>query len=257
MKKILSLFLTMFLIFPIRTFAINIEPKIECNSINLKAGENTECDFSLEVSGGKISAISASYSFDSNVSMIVVRNSENWQGNADGNQIDYYDYRDYTNHVPIAKFIYKVKDTLNSNINSYLKINVIEVADEYGNANILNYPLEVNFNLIKANVVTTTVPVTPNVSTTKKETTTKKKTTTKNNTTVSNNQTTTNQVTTVISTTLKSNKVTTKKTTFKTIQKDDKKNPVILISLLLFLLLLIIAIIIIIKEEQKRKENEG
>lgn len=272
MKKILSLFLTMFLIFPIRTFAINIDPKIECNSVNLKAGEKTECDFYLNVSDGKISAISASYSFDSQVSMIKVENAENWQGNADGNQIDYYDFRDYTNHVPIAKFTYKVKEniSLDESTNSSLKINVIEVADEYGNANILNYPVEVKFNLIKGSVVTTTTkPVTTTTPVITSSTSQKKNTTTIKTTKKSSNSTTTKQQESNIedikttSTNISDNNiiVTTKKTTiikttFNNIQK-EQKNPIIIVSLLLFLILLIIAIIIIIKEEQKRKENES
>lgn len=251
MKKIIYIIITIMLIFPIKISALDITPVITCDKTVLNIGEQAICKFKVQVSGGKISGISAPFTYENEYATVKVEKESTWEGNANGNSMDYYEYNDYSGNVSIATIIYKVKEdvVINNDITSNLTISVKEVAGENNVANTYNDKIStVKFNILK--------PVITTSSTTKHTTTTPKKTTTYKKNTTTKNSTTTSQQTTIkeISTTTKDDTTTIKKTTYDDVEKNNNINPIIIASLILFLILIIIAIIIIIKEEQKRKE---
>ncbi|MEG2351575.1 MAG: hypothetical protein RSA10_02660 [Bacilli bacterium] len=276
MKKIKYYILGLLLILPINVSALSVIPTITCNDRNLKAGEQTVCQFKVNVSDGKIAGISAKYSFDSTYANVSITPSGSWQGNADGGQIDYYDFQDFTGSVPIANITYKANNQINSNVESTLNINIIEVGDDLGVAHKLNTLTSVKFTLTPASsaVVTTTtssaittsgVSTTTTNKTTTKKITTAKKTTKKGSKTTTSSPitTTTSSATTTTSLATTSGVSTTTKKTTTTLQSEhgsSKRNVkqiiIVTISSVFLILLITGAGLTIYKEITLRNKNK-
>lgn len=262
MKRFKLIFIaTILSLIPINVFALTSEPLIACDTTNLQVGQQAKCDFKVNVTEGYIAGISAKYSYDSTYANILIENYGNWQGNANGGQIDFYDFENHQGLVTIATITYKVKDDISipKDTNSKLNINVIELTDEDNTANKLNLSANVSFNLQnKSSSSTTTKPATTtkqeNITTTKKVGTTKKTTGTTKKTT----STTKEEVTTNEQTTTKTDLVTTKKdviTTKNTTKKSNKNMVVIGLLSFAFLFLLIMIIILLIKNKKDKEEQ--
>lgn len=249
MKKLLSIIIGLMLFFPINVLAFDITPSLTCDKTTLKIGEQAICKFKVYVSGGKMSGISAPYTYENEYAIVKVEKESMWEGNANGNSMDFYGYNDYAGNVSIATIIYKVKEdaTINNDLTSNLTINVKEIAGENNVANTYdNKTSTVKFNILKK--VVTTCPTTQKVETT----TTKKKTVATQKTTTKKVIKTTKKPTTTTTT----ERITSKKKTTVAVKQERKLSVGVIVFLSLFLLLLLIGIILTIKEEMKKRKEE-
>lgn len=256
--KLLFCFIICLLIFPFKLAAISIEPKVECDKYKIEEGEIIECELFANVRDGKINALSIKYSFDSTYANLSIDNIGSWQGNADGGQIDYYDYKDYDGKVKISKIKYiSKKNVLNKITSTTLKFQLIEVSDEYGNANELNLPFSVNFVLNPRITKTTTTKYNITTTTSSNNTTTKKSNKAENTTTkIKSSQTNkTNILNTSSSKNMNHNKNDATKNSIETTKKQTPKNKYILLLLFLIFIILIMFLIKIIKNLKKEKNE--
>ena len=262
MKKLLSIIIGIMLFFPINVLALDVSPSLTCDKTTLKMGEQATCKFKVYVTGGKMSGISAPYTYENEYAIVKVEKESMWEGNANGNSMDFYGYNDYSGNVSIATIIYKVKEdaVISNDVTSNLTINVKEVAGENNVANTYdNKTSTVKFNILKKVVTTcpTTQKVETTTTTTKKPTTTKKSVVTKKTTTKTTTTSTTTSTSIEETTTTTTEKIeSTKKTTTRYEKPEKKLNVGVIVFLGLFLLLLLLGIILTVREIIKNKEEQ-
>ena len=261
MKKIMYLLLISFLlIIPIKCLALTSNPVITCNTKTLTTGQQANCEFRINVSDGKINAVSAKYFYDSDYINVSVKNAGTWLGDSSNNIIDYYNDTDYNGNVLIATIIIKAKDNITTDLNSSFSVKLIEVGDENFVAHYPNIISEVTFKIKSNNTpITTTTQDSVKTTTKASSNSTTKKTTKKNSTTTKEEQiTTTNTSNNQENSTTKL--TSTKKSVTKTNNNEQKEKTksivVILFLVLLFLLLLILFLIIFLRKNQKDKKEK-
>lgn len=176
MKKIKLIITFILLLFPLSIKALNVDPELTCDRVILDDNKEAVCTYILKITDGSISALSSKYTFESDYVVVKVEKEGLWQGNSNLNRIDYYDYKDYTGEVLIAKIIVKKKEglTLKEDIDTKLGFNLIEVGESSGKANKYNILTEHSFTIRKDEVKTTTKTTTTTtkeiITTTSKET---------------------------------------------------------------------------------------
>lgn len=184
MKKIKLIIVFILLLFPLSVSALNVDPELTCDSVILEDNKEAVCTYKLKITDGNISALSSKYTFESDYVVVKVEKEGSWQGNSDLNRIDYYDSKDYTNDVLIARVIVKKKEglKLKEDVETKLGFNLVEVGESSGKANKYNILTEHAFTIKKEEVATTTKTT---MSTTQTTTSTSKKegTTTSSSTT--------------------------------------------------------------------------
>lgn len=203
MKKIRIIVLFILLLFPLSVKALNVDPELTCNSIVLEDGKEAQCLYKLNITDGNISALTSKYTFESDYVVVKVEKEGLWQGNADLNRLDLYDYKEYTNEVLIAKVIVKKKEGLKLNEDKVTKLrfNLIEVGESSGKANKYNILTEHSFTIKKEEITTTTKKTTTTSTTTtkKEETKTSSSKTTTTKTTIFDNPSTLDNIVVYIS----------------------------------------------------------
>ena len=197
MKKIRLIIIFILLLFPLSVKGLNVDPELTCDSVVLEENKEATCIYKLKITDGNISALSSKYTFESNYVIVKVEKEGSWQGNADLNRIDYYDIKDYTNDVIIAKVTVRRKEglKLKEDVETKLGFNLVEVGESNGKANKYNILTEHSFTIKKEEVITTTKTTTSTTKTTssttkKEETTTLSLTTTTTTKQVFNNPST-------------------------------------------------------------------
>ncbi len=185
MKKIKLIIIFILLLFPLSVKGLNVDPELTCDSVILEDNKEAMCTYILKITDGSISALSSKYTFESDYVVVKVEKEGSWQGNSDLNRIDYYDSKDYTGEVIIAKVTVKKKEGLKLKEDKETKLgfNLVEVGESSGKANKYNILTEHSFTIKKEEVKTTTKTTTSTTQTTtstskKEETTTSTSTTT-------------------------------------------------------------------------------
>ncbi len=263
MKKVKFLILLfLILIIPYKVKALSPSQILTCNSNNL-TNDIITCEYYVDVGSSSINGITTKYSYDSNLISISFTAVGTWQGNANGNRIDYYNYEDYTGKVHISTIKIKLKDgiSVKEDTTTLLKLNLLELSDQDSKANKFDLNDSYSFVIKKVSLPPTKETTTTKQTTTSSiKTTTSKKMTTKENKVTSNNEnkTTSNVTNTeVTNTTKKKNHFNTTKE-LNTESKKNKKTKKCFSWLIIFILLLIAILLIrkinkLIKEEKENK----
>ena len=128
MKKLKLIIIFMVLLFPLNVYGLNVDPELTCDSVVLEHNKESICTYKLNITDGNISALSSKY-------VVVKKEKEgSWQGDSNLNRIDYYDSKDYTNEVLIAKVIVKKKEglKLKEDVETKIGFNLVEVGESSG-----------------------------------------------------------------------------------------------------------------------------
>ena len=270
MKKIKLIIIFIVLLFPLNVYGLNVDPELTCDSNILEDNKESICTYKLNITDGNISALSSKYTFESDYVVVKIEKEGSWQGDSNLNRIDYYDSKDYTNEVLIAKVIVKKKDglKLKNDVETKIGFNLVEVGESSGKANKYNILTQHTFKIKKE--VITTKPTTTKTTTSKTTTkTTTSKTTTKTTTSKTTTKTTTSKTTKSTKEETKTNSSTTTTTTIKeetkasssttTTNKPVFNNPSTLDDIVIYISIFslsIITILIIIFYIKKKKEQD-
>ncbi len=264
MRKIkIIILLFLLLIIPCNVKALSPKQTLTCDNTNLLADNVVTCEYYVSVGSDKINGITTKYSYDSNLISVLFSPASSWQGDANGNRMDYYNYEDFTGKVHISTIKIKLKDGVKVDFDTtvLLKLNLLELSDENSKANIFNLEDSYSFIIKKTSVppktTTSTTIAKPSTTSSVKKTTTNK-TTSKNNNVTSKTEvsTTTNNVTSSEIITTKNNDNPKITSVVKTAKRDEKgKITINDFCWLIVLILILIAILLIRKIIKLAKEN--